>query len=113
LALALGGAAQAQSTAELGLRAITDRSQGNCLACHTVPGQTGLLSNFGPSLAGVGARYSADQLRQWVMDARVLKPDTLMPPFGTTAGTHLAVQARALLSAEQIEQVVAALQTLR
>ena len=57
-------------------------------------------------LAGVGARYDAAQLRQWVTDARLVKPDTMMPPFGTTQGTHLSVRAQSMLSAEQIDQVL-------
>ena len=89
------------------------QSQGNCFACHALPGQAGLQSSFGPTLLGVGARYNAELLRQWVTDARTLKPNTLMPPFGTTQGSVQAVRAAPILSAEEIEQVVAALQTLR
>jgi len=107
------GAAWAQTDAALGLQILSDRSGGNCVVCHTVPGAAGPASDFGPPLSGVGGRYSADQLRQWVTDARQMKPDTLMPPFGTTQDTHIANRAAPLLSTEQIRQVVAALQTLR
>jgi len=107
------GAACAQTDAALGLQILSDRSGGNCVVCHMVPGVAGPASDFGPPLRGVGARYSADQLRQWVTDARQIKPDSLMPPFGTTQGTLQANRAAPLLSAEQIQWVVAALQTLQ
>jgi L-cysteine S-thiosulfotransferase len=109
----IAGAAWSEGSADQGFRLMTSASGGNCLACHTVPGQSGTPSTFGPSLKGVGQRYSAEELRQWVTDARQIKPDTLMPPFGTTAGTHRAIVSHSILSAEDIGHVVAALQTLR
>ena len=84
----------------------------NCIACHALPGQAGVASSFGPSLDKVGSRYNAGELRQWVTDARLIKPDTLMPPFGTLQGLNLPQPAQAILTPEQITQVVAALQTL-
>lgn len=107
------GLAQAQDGVAQGFRIMADRNGGNCLACHALPGQTGLRSNFGPALDTVGARYDAETLRQWVTDARVLQPDTLMPPFGTTAGIHRPSRTQPLLSEQDIRQVVLALQSLR
>ena len=89
------------------------RDAGNCTACHALDNRPTVASNFGPSLAGVGSRYSPDELRQWVTDARVIKPDTLMPPFGTTANTHSPNRAAPLLSAEQISAIVMTLSQLR
>ena len=109
----LAGAVWAQSTAEQGFRIMASGTTGNCVACHSLPGQTGVGSNFGPSLARVGTRYNADELRQWVTDARLIKPDTLMPPFGTTQGTKEPIRAQSILSLDEIDHVVAALQTLR
>ena len=86
---------------------------GNCIACHALPGQTGLVSTFGPALDKVAFRYSAEELRQWVSDPRKIKPNTLMPPFGTTQGTNAPVRAQSMLSDEQIAHVVAALLTLK
>lgn len=96
-----------------GLRILADRASGNCVACHTLPGQAGIASSFGPSLAGVASRYDARQLRQWVTDARQLKADTLMPPFGTLAGTYRPSPDQVMLTEAQIAQVVAALQSFR
>lgn len=103
----------AQGVAAEGLRIMTTGSLGNCVACHALPGQKDIPSTFGPSLSGVGARYDATQLRQWVTDARLVKPDTLMPPFGTTQGTNASVRAQSMLTPEQIDQVVEALAMLK
>jgi sulfur-oxidizing protein SoxX len=113
LALAGGAAAAQDGLAAQGLRLMTERTGGNCIACHALPGQAGVQSSFGPALNQVGARYSAAELRQWVSDARLIKPDTLMPPFGSTQGLNQPNPAQAILTPEQITQVVAALQTLR
>ena len=104
------GAGQAQDTST-GLQIISDRTKGNCVACHALPGQTGITSNFGPTLAGVASRYNAIQLRQWVIDARQNKPETLMPPFGSTADLQRPQPATQVLTPEQINHVVASLQT--
>lgn len=112
-ALLMAGAASAQGTPEQGFRLMAVGSAGNCVACHTWAGQPGLASNFGPTLNKVGSLYSAAELRQWVTDARVIKPATLMPPFGTTQGTNAPIVSQPLLSFDDIGHVVAALQTLR
>ena len=110
------GHAHAQD-ATTGLQIINDRTKGNCAACHTLPAQAGnsggITSNFGPTLAGIANRVNTLQLRQWVTDARQIKPDTLMPSFGSTAGLNQPQPATPVLTPEQIEHVVAALQTWR
>lgn len=112
MVLALNSAA-AQGIAEQGFRIMNAGNSGNCIACHTLLGQTGIASTFGPPLEKVAGRYSADELRQWVADARKIKPNTLMPPFGTTQGTNGSVRAQSILNEEQIGHVVAALLTLK
>ncbi len=96
-----------------GQRIMADRMGGNCWACHSLAGQTGPQSTLGPALDGVARKYSAALLRQWVTDARQVKPQTLMPPFGTTQGTLQRQRATPVLSPEDIDAVVAALLTLR
>ncbi|MBI2771257.1 MAG: sulfur oxidation c-type cytochrome SoxX [Burkholderiales bacterium] len=107
------GAAWAQGSPALGFRIMADGTGGNCIACHALPGIAGTPSSFGPSLDKVGSRYGPEALRQWVSDARQIKPGTLMPPFGSTQGTQLASRAQSMLSDEEISHVVAALLTLR
>jgi hypothetical protein len=58
----------------------------------------------------VAQRYSAAQLKQWVVDPRHLRPDTLMPVFGSVRGLRHPAPDQAVLSPEQIDAVVLALQ---
>ena len=122
----LSNAAMAQGVPEAGFKIMTSPGAGNCLACHsvyTLPNSTGISqagitqagipSTFGPPLNQVGSRYTAAALRQWVVDARQIKPDTLMPPFGTLQGITRPNQAQPMLSNADIDHVVAALQTLK
>ncbi len=100
--IAVPAAAQSVSN---GWRIIFDQRAGNCVACHSVADasgkKTGIQSTFAPALDAVASRYSAEVLRQWVVDARKINPDTLMPPFGS------------ILSQEHVNEVLAALLTLR
>ena len=96
-----------------GYELMTSKQYGNCIACHDMPGVQGLVSNFAPSLKGVGQKFSAQELTQWVVDARRFNPDTLMPPFGSTHGLHLVRPNRVLLTNEQIALVVSSLQSFR
>jgi sulfur-oxidizing protein SoxA len=100
----------AQANAELGWRIITERTLGNCGACHAWQAAPASTSTFAPSLDGVAQRYSAAQLKQWVVDPRHLRPDTLMPVFGSVSGLRQPAPAQAVLSPEQIDAVVLALQ---
>ncbi len=88
-----------------GWRILFDPRLGNCAACHSIPNEkgtkAGIQSTFAPALDGVASRYSAAQLRQWVVDARKINPDTMMPPFGQ------------MLTPQQVTDVLAALHTLR
>jgi len=96
-----------------GYELMTSKQYGNCIACHDMPGVQGLVSNFAPSLKGVGQKFSAEELTQWVVDARRFNPDTLMPPFGSTHGLNLVRPNRAVLTNEQIALVVSSLQSFR
>ncbi len=101
--------AQAQDVVqrERGFRIIADQRLGNCMACHSVPDaqgkKSGTQSTFAPPLDGVASRYDAATLRQWVADARLINPQTMMPPFASMG----------ILSAAQIDDVLAALLTLK
>src|SRR5688572_18557992 len=60
-----------------------DKEKGNCLACHRVPvlGEEPAHGDLGPNLNGVGGRFTEAQLRQIIVDPKVLFPNTLMPAF--------------------------------
>jgi sulfur oxidation c-type cytochrome SoxX len=105
--------AQTADAKPSGYELMTNKQYGNCIACHDVPGVQGLVSNFAPSLKGVGQKFSAEELTQWVVDARRFNPDTLMPPFGSTHGLNLVRPNRVLLTNEQIALVVSSLQSFR
>jgi sulfur-oxidizing protein SoxX len=96
---------------------VTDRQQGLCLLCHSGPfPEPALQGTLAPGLTGAGARWSAGQLRLRIVDASRLNPNTIMPPYYRTANlTRVAPSyaGKPILSAEQIEDVVAFLATLR
>jgi L-cysteine S-thiosulfotransferase len=62
-----------------------DRNQGNCLACHAIPGdpKAEAAGNIGPPLVSMKERYPDHaKLRAQIWDATAVKPDSVMPPFG-------------------------------
>jgi sulfur-oxidizing protein SoxX len=103
--------------AQRGRAVVASRQQGLCLLCHPAPiAEERFQGNLAPSLAGAGSRWSAAQLRARVVDARRLNPATTMPPFHATDGLQrvgTAWQGKPVLDAQQVEDVVAWLLTLR
>jgi sulfur-oxidizing protein SoxX len=96
---------------------VADRRVGLCLLCHSGPfPEEAFQGNLAPSLAGAGARWSPAQLRLRVVDARRVNPASLMPPYHRVEGLQQVGRAWAdkpVLSAQQVEHVVAFLATLR
>lgn len=94
-----------------------DRAVGNCLICHRVPETAEpFQGDLGPDLAGVGGRLDIGQIRLRIVDQTRLNPDTMMPPYYRTEGlVRVREQFRdqPVLTAQQIEDVVAWLVTLR
>jgi sulfur-oxidizing protein SoxX len=104
---------------------MVDRGKGNCIACHAV---TALADHpfhgeVGPSLDGVGARWTEADLRGIVANSKMMFPGTVMPAFYKTTGsvrpgdafTGKAAQTEELpplLTAQEVEDVVAYLMTL-
>ena len=96
---------------------VANRQVGLCLLCHSGPfSEERFQGTLAPSLAGTGSRWSAGQLRLRIVDAGRLNPDTIMPPYYRTQGLARVAKGFAdkpILSAEQIEDVVAFLATLK
>lgn len=96
---------------------VADRRVGLCLLCHPAPiAEQPQQGNLAPDLAGSGARWSAAQLRARLVDARRLNPATTMPPLHASDGLQRvgsAWQGRPVLDAQQVEDVLAWLLTLR
>ena len=90
---------------------------GNCLLCHVVS-ETGkrFMGDVGPSLAGVGSRLTAGQMRLRIVDTKRLNPNTVMPSYYRVHGLNQVAEpwrGTPILNAQQIEDVIAYLQTLR
>jgi len=97
----------------------TDARKGNCILCHAMPVaelSSDAFGNIGPSLGGVGSRLDPPQLRQRIVDPRVLSPNTVMPPYFVTAGltrVQTAYVGKTILSAQEVEDLVAYLASLK
>ena len=96
---------------------VADRQVGLCLLCHSGPfPEERFQGNLAPTLAGAGLRSTPGQLRLRLADAARLNPDTIMPPYYRMDGlTRVArnFQGKTILTAEQIEDVVAYLASLK
>ena len=96
---------------------VASRQTGLCLLCHAGPiPEERFQGNLAPNLAGAGSRWRAGQLRLRMVDARRLNPESIMPSYYRTEGlTRVApaMRGQPILSAQQIEDVVAYLGTLR
>jgi L-cysteine S-thiosulfotransferase len=107
----------ANGDAARGRAIVADNNVGLCLLCHSAPiPEVRFQGNIAPDLAGAGSRWSEGQLRLRIVDARKLNPDTIMPPFYRVDGlTNVppAYRDKPVLTAEQVEDVVAYLTTLK
>jgi len=116
-----GMAGDATSGADI----IASKSRGNCVACHeiTALSDTPFHGEIGPTLDGAGDRWSQDQLRGLIADAKMTFDGSLMPSFYKVSGfvrpgdayTGKAAEGELapLLSSQDIEDVVAFLMTLK
>jgi sulfur-oxidizing protein SoxX len=98
-------------------RAILVSRESNCILCHAAP-ETGerFFGNLGPPLSGVGARLSAAQLRMRIVDSARLNRETIMPAYYKVDGlmrVSETYRGNPILTASQIEDVIAYLQTLK
>jgi L-cysteine S-thiosulfotransferase len=102
---------------ERGRAIVTNRQVGLCLLCHTGPfPEEHFQGNLAPDLAGAGGRASAGQLRLRIVDASRLNPNTIMPPYYRVDGLERVAanfRGKPILYAEQIEDVIAFLVTLK
>ena len=105
--------------------AIMNKGAGNCIACHQVSTLSYLpfQGEIGPALDGVADRWTEPQLRGIVANAKIMFDGTMMPSFYKTEGFIRLGDAytgdphdgevEPLLNAQQVEDVVAYLMTLR
>jgi sulfur-oxidizing protein SoxX len=107
----------AKGNAERGRTIVVNRQVGLCLLCHSGPfPEEKFQGTLAPDLKGAGSRSSEGQLRLRIVDASRLKADTIMPSYYRVDGLKRvapAFQGKPVLTAEQIEDVVAYLATMR
>ncbi|MGB8814269.1 MAG: sulfur oxidation c-type cytochrome SoxX [Paracoccaceae bacterium] len=122
IATSLSGA---PGNAEEGAKVMTTAALGNCVACHAVSAMPDVQfqGNIGPSLDGAASRWSEAQLRGMVVNAKMTFETTMMPAFYKVDGfirPGAAYSGKApegdlppVLTAQQVEDVVAYLLTLK
>jgi sulfur-oxidizing protein SoxX len=107
----------AKGDAARGRGIVADRNGGLCLLCHSGPfPEVRLQGTLAPDLRGTAARLTEGQIRLRIVDSSRANPATIMPPYFQADGlTRVApvFKGKTLLTAEQIEDVVAYLLTLR
>ena len=94
-----------------------NRKQGNCLACHVnaeMPEES-FHGEVGPEMAGVADRWSVGELRGIVSNSKMMFEGTIMPAFYRDTGFDRPLEkfsGKTILTAQQVEDVVAYLRTL-
>ncbi|GAB4391740.1 MAG: sulfur oxidation c-type cytochrome SoxX [Kiloniellaceae bacterium] len=102
-----------------GRKFFADRKLGNCLACHANSDMSEQLfhGEVGPPLDGVGERWSEEELRAIIVNSKaVFGEQTVMPGFYTLdVGKNVRkdLVGKTILTAEQVESIVAYLVTLK
>lgn len=109
----------AEVTVAEGRKAFADRKLGNCLACHANSDLSEQLfhGEVGPPLDGVAERWTPEELRAIVINSKVVFGEqTVMPGFySLDLGKDVAkdFQGKTILTAAQVESIVAYLATLK
>jgi len=96
---------------------VASRQAGLCLLCHRAPiPEVAQQGNLASDLAGAGLRWNAAQLRLRIADPKRLDPTTPMPAYHRTERLNrvgAAWKGKPVFDAQQVEDVVAYLQTLK
>lgn len=110
----LGGA---RGEAARGREIVINRQLGLCLLCHSGPfPEERFQGTLGPDLSGIAVRFSEGQIRLRIVDPHRVNAATIMPAYYRSRGltrVATAVRGKTVLNAQQIEDVVAFLATLR
>ncbi|MGM0584183.1 MAG: sulfur oxidation c-type cytochrome SoxX [Pseudomonadota bacterium] len=110
-----------------GKTVMVTKSVGNCISCHAAEALSDAPwhGEVGPALDGAGDRWTEAELRGIVVNAKKMFPGSVMPSFYRTTdfirvGDAFTGKAHPdpenvdpLLSAQQVEDVVAFLKTLK
>ena len=103
---------------DMGRQLVANRNKGNCLSCHKLPiPEEPFHGNIGPSLVHIASKLSDSQLRLRLIDIKKINPMSIMPGYYKSSAqlTRIAAQYEntTLLSAEEIEHIIAYLNTLK
>ncbi|PCH93494.1 MAG: sulfur oxidation c-type cytochrome SoxX [Rhodobacteraceae bacterium] len=101
-----------------GKKVFINRKLGNCLACHvnTDASDQSFHGEVGPALDGAADRWDTAQLRGIVVNSKKTFEDSIMPSFYRKVNgvrTMEKFEGKTILSAQQVEDVLAYLQTLK
>ena len=116
---AIGAALTAQAgDPAAGRKVFMNRKLGNCLACHANEDMSdqSFHGEVGPALDGVADRWEAAELRGIVVNSKMMFEGTIMPAFYKDGGFERNLkkfQGKSILNAQQVEDVVAYLLTLK
>ena len=106
----------APGDAAQGRKLVLNRST-TCILCHSGPfPETRFQGDLAPDLSGSGTRWRVDQLRLRLVDASHFNADTIMPSYYRIDGLARVGKnwtGKPILTAAQIEDIVAYLATLR
>ncbi len=95
----------------------SNRQVGMCLLCHQMPaGGDRFQGDIATNLGGAGSRWTVPQLRLRIVDSRRLNADGVMPAYYKTepfARVGANWRGKPILDAQQVEDVVAWLVTLK
>jgi L-cysteine S-thiosulfotransferase len=113
-AVLLLGACASTGDPARGRELFVSRDGGHCVLCHAAPG-IAVAGDVGPSLGGIGARLTSAEIRVRIADISQVKAEATMPAFHRTEGLTRVAAAYAgkpMLSAQQVDDLVAWLRTL-
>ena len=101
-----------------GRKVFMNRKLGNCVACHANEDMSdqSFHGEVGPALDGVADRWEAAELRGIVVNSKMMFEGTIMPAFYKDDGFERNLkkfQGKSILNAQQVEDVVAYLLTLK
>ena len=100
-----------------GRQIVLDREKGDCIICHAMPlPERQFHGTVGPPLDDIGGRTTADSLRLRLVDPKAFNPQSVMPAYHKAEGLHGVLEpyrGKPILTAQEIEDVVAYLLTLK
>lgn len=100
-----------------GRELLAQRSRSLCVLCHQAPmAEVAFQGNLAPDLAGAGLRNTEAQLRQRLVDSRTINPASVMPPYHARNDLRQVAPGwvnKTILTAQEIEDVIAYLRTLQ